>query len=627
MPDGFFTGKNGEKWHEGPPRPGTVSMRATRFRLKAGCISWEPKAGSEKIADYILKLLPQSCIDANSTLSFRDLSKDEQEDATKPNEGTQPNRASKAKRAATVEKENKAKQMKRREKEMTEDTHTYGEDKLGSRYGEQDYTTANDAWLLEAIDRATNSSPKKNPYSTRSPELAIGQNLKRGAIHELRESDDVGGSGVRSLKRQRENPVPNATSHDLNAENVPTKMRRSSGKMPSSIATSRHSRKQALKQPLQYDEIFANDISQIVRAGNVHTYTSTPWTAFGDLGPAQEQYTSPRPSCINDPIDQLTEYNDPSNPFIFGGSNPQSHPFDGSFMPLSARALDHNMIPASSPLFDIHYADEYNSPQLPLNAHYANGFCSPQFGDAMTFDTQLPTNFAAPNPPIRKEGAIPSILHRRQAGNLKLNHSAVLTRQDGDTVPARQSHGSTPPLAGTAILKRKRAPETTESPNEPRQDAESRLTKRAKTYQQVQADLAKDLAMVPNVLDSPVAEATSEHTGGLQPENVASLPLEPLGVHAINDLNVQSYSAQDDGWSKEAFEENGSGFHLPSAFDPGYDAENYMPSYQQDREAHAKNNDYEESFAPPTEQLPVWIEDLAGWGPRNEEAQIVLDML
>lgn len=56
----------------------------------------------------------------------------------------------------------------------------------------------------------------------------------------------------------------------------------------------------------------------------------------------------------------------------------------------------------------------------------------------MTFDTQLPTNFATPNPPIRKEGAIPSILHRRQAGSLKLNHSAVLTRQDGDTVPARR---------------------------------------------------------------------------------------------------------------------------------------------------------------------------------------------
>jgi len=143
----------------------------------------------------------------------------------------------------------------------------------------------------------------------------------------------------------------------------------------------------------------------------------------------------------------------------------------------------------------------------------------------------------------------------------------------------------------------------------------------------VQADLAKNLAMVPNVLDSPVAEAISKCTGGLQPDNFASLPLEPLGINPINGHNVQAYSAQDDGWSKEAFKEDGSGFHLPSDFDPGYDNENYMPSFQQDQEGHAKNNDYEETFAPPPEQLPVWIENLAGWSPRNEEAQIDLDML
>jgi len=108
---------------------------------------------------------------------------------------------------------------------------------------------------------------------------------------------------------------------------------------------------------------------------------------------------------------------------------------------------------------------------------------------------------------------------------------------------------------------------------------------------------------------------------------LASLPLEPLAVNAINGLNVQAYSAQDDGWSKETFEEDRSGFHLPSAFDPGYDDENYMPSYQQNQEGHAKNNDCEETLAPPPEPIPVWIEDLTGWSPRNEEAQIVLDML
>lgn len=32
-------------WHEGPPRVGTFSMRATRFRQSAGCLSWSTKDG------------------------------------------------------------------------------------------------------------------------------------------------------------------------------------------------------------------------------------------------------------------------------------------------------------------------------------------------------------------------------------------------------------------------------------------------------------------------------------------------------------------------------------------------------------------------------------------------------
>lgn len=32
MPDGFSTGKNDEHWHEGPPRPGTVSSKPL-FRI------------------------------------------------------------------------------------------------------------------------------------------------------------------------------------------------------------------------------------------------------------------------------------------------------------------------------------------------------------------------------------------------------------------------------------------------------------------------------------------------------------------------------------------------------------------------------------------------------------------
>ncbi len=627
MPDGFFTGKNGDKWHEGPPRPGTVSMRATRFRLKAGCISWEPKAGSENIADYILKLLPQSCIDANSTLTFRDLSREEQEDATKPNKGTQPNRAGKAKLAANAEKEKQAQQSKRYAKEKPEDTQISGDDQLESQYGEQDYTTATDAWQSGAIARTTNPGLKRKPYPTQSIQAATSQSRKRGAMNMLGDSHDVGGYEAQSSKRLRDDQTSDATSRLMTAEEIPGRMRRSSVKVPSSLAPSRQSHKQVTNQPLQYDATFANNVSEIVTAGNVHTGTSAPWTAFIASEPVQDQYTSPLPSFFNNSVELVRDYDDPSNLFLFDDSNRKSYLFDDGSMPRSAGAHDQNGTPVSNLPLDVHFAEVFNSPHLPLGAQYTDQLHSPHIGGATAFDTQIYTKFGMPLPPNCKKGATSSILQRRQAQNLKVNHSAVLTCQDGDTVPAWQSFESTPPLARTAILKRKWAPGTTESPNEPREDAESRFTKRAKNNQHTQADLAEDLATVPNVIESPVAEASSEYTSGFQPDNFAALPLEPLGVHTINGLSVQAYSAQVDSWREEVFEKDGSGFHLPSAFDPGYDAENYMPSYQQGREAHAKNNDYEETFAPPTEQLPVWIEDLAGWGPRNEEAQIVLDML
>ncbi|CAF9927049.1 hypothetical protein IMSHALPRED_007108 [Imshaugia aleurites] len=34
------------EWHEGPSRFGIFSMRATRFRMRAGCLSWEKKDGT-----------------------------------------------------------------------------------------------------------------------------------------------------------------------------------------------------------------------------------------------------------------------------------------------------------------------------------------------------------------------------------------------------------------------------------------------------------------------------------------------------------------------------------------------------------------------------------------------------
>lgn len=102
MPGGFWTGSLGQTWRDKPPRAGSVSMRATRFRLRAGCLTWNEKGDSDAKNAAMMMLMPPNvrkfCETNNSTNLFRDLSKPEQtrcETAT----GNRPGKASKANRA------------------------------------------------------------------------------------------------------------------------------------------------------------------------------------------------------------------------------------------------------------------------------------------------------------------------------------------------------------------------------------------------------------------------------------------------------------------------------------------------------------------------------------------------
>lgn len=89
MPNGYYTGKNGQKYHPGPPRKGTISQRAQRFRTKAACIEWGKREGTHYKNAKILSLIPASCKDpaANSTKAFRDLTKAERKEVSAQNKG------------------------------------------------------------------------------------------------------------------------------------------------------------------------------------------------------------------------------------------------------------------------------------------------------------------------------------------------------------------------------------------------------------------------------------------------------------------------------------------------------------------------------------------------------------
>lgn len=90
-----------------PRRIGTISMRMNRFRRDAGCITWEPKVGSDAIKRYLEKLLPPHCIQANSTRDFRNLFPHEKAEIETINAGLFPNKARQGKKDFSEEHQQK----------------------------------------------------------------------------------------------------------------------------------------------------------------------------------------------------------------------------------------------------------------------------------------------------------------------------------------------------------------------------------------------------------------------------------------------------------------------------------------------------------------------------------------
>ena len=76
-----------------PVRNGNLSMSMTRFRAKAGLLSWGKRDGSQALQEYMEKILPQACKDANSTKNFRDLHPHEMAEMRLQNVGRFPERS------------------------------------------------------------------------------------------------------------------------------------------------------------------------------------------------------------------------------------------------------------------------------------------------------------------------------------------------------------------------------------------------------------------------------------------------------------------------------------------------------------------------------------------------------
>ena len=68
-------------------------MRRSRYRWKAGALSWTPRTGSDDIKKYLDNLLPDECKAKNSTRGFRELKRSEIKLMTSLNRGKHLERA------------------------------------------------------------------------------------------------------------------------------------------------------------------------------------------------------------------------------------------------------------------------------------------------------------------------------------------------------------------------------------------------------------------------------------------------------------------------------------------------------------------------------------------------------
>lgn len=96
----------GRRWVK-PPSLNALTQRASRFRAKAGCLSWETNAGTENKNKYILSLLPEECKkpEVNSTKAItKDLNKKQaQVELVAVNKGKFQQKRRKAKRTKEPE--------------------------------------------------------------------------------------------------------------------------------------------------------------------------------------------------------------------------------------------------------------------------------------------------------------------------------------------------------------------------------------------------------------------------------------------------------------------------------------------------------------------------------------------
>lgn len=164
-----------------------IGMRRSRFRWRAGYLSWTPRTGSDDLKKYLDSILPAHCKAANSTRGFRELKPSEVKRMTLENRGKYLSRAGRRLLSpAAREKSDKAFRIGLRRAEIKDGISV---EELGGE-GEEE----------EMIDSLTEADPPRQP-TIASPRQLMRDMNDQGARRALEKNPENFRTPLRILER------------------------------------------------------------------------------------------------------------------------------------------------------------------------------------------------------------------------------------------------------------------------------------------------------------------------------------------------------------------------------------------------------------------------------------------
>lgn len=166
---------------------GTICMRRTRFRLKAGCLSWRKRQGNEEAEVFLDSLLPGHCKLTNSTRGFRDLSGPEMKQMQLAARGYRPKQTRRRPPTRTQRRKAGGENKKNAMKEMHVENENFGDQESVN----QGFASQEPRFQERHVREPTNQGPVSQDQETTEGRVGTTTEPNAPEPNLIPESDDA----------------------------------------------------------------------------------------------------------------------------------------------------------------------------------------------------------------------------------------------------------------------------------------------------------------------------------------------------------------------------------------------------------------------------------------------------